>query len=105
MIYREIVHTCSNSYVADAAVISIGGDIARAVSDDANRHEMSRGAYAAKLVREFASHADAGDQRGVLAAAQGSQQPILSGLRYILARGMGIETPPAWMIASRHQTA
>ena len=70
MIYREIVHTCSNSYVADAAVISIGGDIARAVADDANRHAMSRGAYAAKLVREFASHADDGDQRGVLAAAQ-----------------------------------
>jgi hypothetical protein len=105
MIYREIVHTCSNSYVADAALISIGGDIAQAVASDANRHAMSRGAYAAKLVREFASHTDDGDQRGVLAAAQGSQQPILSGLRYILARGVGMETPPAWMIASRFQAA
>ncbi len=105
MIYREIVHTCSNSYVADAALISIGGDIARAVADKASRHSMSRGAYAAKLVQEFAVRADDGDQRGVLAAARGSEQPILSGLQYILARGVGMERPPAWMIASRHQAA
>ena len=101
MIYREIVHTCSNSYVADAAVISIGGAVARAVTDDANRHAMSRGDYAAKLVREFARRADDGDQRGVLAAAHGSEQPILSGLRYILERRVGPDTPPAWMIAAR----
>lgn len=86
MIYDEIVHTCSNSYVADAALISIGGDIARAVEDDANRRDMSRGEYAAKLVREFARFADPSDARDVRAAAQGSQQPILSGLRFILER-------------------
>jgi len=100
MIYREIVHTCSNSYVADAAVISLGGEIARAVSDDANRHAMSRGDYAARLVREFARKADEGEQRRVTAAARGSQQPILSGLRYILERSVGSETLPAWMIAA-----
>ena len=43
MIYREIVHTCSNSYVADAAVISIGGEIAKILADNANRNAMSRG--------------------------------------------------------------
>jgi hypothetical protein len=99
MIYQEIVHTCSNSYVADAAVISIGGEIAQVVADDANRHAMSRGAYAAKLVREFARRADDGDQRGVLAAARGSQQPLLSGLRYILERG--VQPEMAWMSAAR----
>jgi hypothetical protein len=105
MIYREIVHTCSNSHVADAAVISIGGEIADAIADKANRHSMSRGAYAAHLVREFANRAGDGDERGVLAAAKGSQQPILSGLRYILERGVGLEAPPAWMIASRRNAA
>jgi uncharacterized protein YbjT (DUF2867 family) len=102
MIYREIVHTCSNSYVADAAVISIGGEIARALADGANRLAMSRGDYAAKLVRDFASRADEGERGRVTAAARGSQQPILSGLRYILERGVNVETPPAWMIAARH---
>jgi hypothetical protein len=97
MIYREIVHTCSNSYVADAALISIGGEIARAIADDANRHAMTRGAYAAKLVREFASHADDRERGRVQAAAHGSEQPILSGLRYILEKGV----EPAWMSAAR----
>jgi hypothetical protein len=97
MTYREIVHTCSNSYVADAALISIGGEIARAVADDANRHAMSRGAYAAKLVREFASHADDGQRGLVQAAARGSEQPILSGLRYILEQ----RVEPQWMCAAR----
>ena len=92
MIYHEIVHTCSNSYVADAALLSIGGDIARAVADDAHRHEMSRGAYAARLVRAFAESADDFEERRVLAAAEGSQQPILSGLRYILERGVHTQT-------------
>lgn len=99
MIYHEIVHTCSNSYVADAAVLSIGGEIARVIADDANRHAMSRGAYAAKLVRDFASQADDGDERRVLAAARGSEQPILSGLRYILEHGVRPEN--AWMSAAR----
>jgi len=99
MIYHEIVHTCSNCYVADAALISIGGEIARVVADDANRHAMSRGAYAAKLVRDFASHADDGERGRVLAATQGSEQPILSGLRYILEHGVGPD--PTWMSAAR----
>jgi hypothetical protein len=99
MIYNEIVHTCSNSYVADAAVLSIGGDIARAVADDANRHAMSRGAYAAKLVRDFAQQADGCDEGYVVAAAQGSQQPVLSGLRYILERGVAAKA--AWMSGPR----
>jgi hypothetical protein len=96
MIYREIVHTCSNSYVADAALISLGGDIARVVADDANRHAMSRGAYAAKLVRDFAREAKCDDEMGVTAAARGSEQPILSGLRYILERGVHPETMGRW---------
>ncbi len=89
MIYHEIVHTCSNSYVADAAVVSIGGEIAKALADDANRHGTTRGDYAARLVREFASRASACDQRGVVAAARGSDVPVLSGLLYILEREVG----------------
>lgn len=99
MIYHEIVHTCSNSHVADAAVISIGGEVAKSLADNANRHDMTRGDYAAKLVREFASRASDGDQRGVAAAARGSEVPVLSGLLYILRRGMGPEV--AWMCGAR----
>jgi hypothetical protein len=39
-------------------------------------------------VRDFAREACDGDEMNVMAAARGSEQPILSGLRYILERGL-----------------
>ena len=108
MIYREIVHTCSNTEVARAAVKSIGGDFAREFVAEATRRELPSGVLAARLVREFADKADEVELQSVVAATHGSDQPILSGLRYILERGVrdcahkggGKRTPPAWMIAA-----
>ncbi len=100
MIYREIVHTCSNINVANAAVASIGGQFATDFAEDANRREMSRGAFAAHLVREFASCADEREWRRLAVATRGSDYPILSGLRYILDRARRDSAPPAWMIAA-----
>ncbi len=108
MIYREIVHTCSNSAVAGAAVDSIGGEFAKAFAAEASRRKVSRGAFAAKLVREFASRADEIELQRVNAAAHKADHPILNGLRYILERGVddckrgrgSNQTPPAWMIAA-----
>ena len=112
MIYREIVHTCSNSEVARAAVKSIGGDFARDFAAEASRREVPSGVLAARLVREFADKADEVELQRVVAATQGSDQPILSGLRYILERGVrddprkgGAKTPPAWMIAATRSAA
>ena len=108
MTYREIVHTCSNAEVARAAVKSIGGDFAREFAADASRRQLPSGVWAARLVRQFAEQADEVQLQGVVAATHGSDQPILSGLRYILERGVresprncgGGMTPPAWMIAA-----
>jgi hypothetical protein len=113
MIYREIVHTCSNSEVARAAVKSIGGDFARDFVAEASRRELPSGVLAARLVREFADKADEVELQSVVAATHGSDQPILSGLRYILERGVrdnarkggGNKTPPAWMIAAARSAA
>ena len=99
MIYSEIVRTCTNSHVAEAAVQSLGGQIALSLSEDADRVAMTRGDYAAKLVRDFAKTADASERGRVLAATQGSQHPILSGLRYILERGARADA--SWMIGQR----
>lgn len=98
MIYREIVRTCTNSHIAEAAVMSLGGEIARLLLEDADRVAMWRGDYAAKLVRDFAQSADAGEQGRVLDAARGSQHPLLSGLRYILERP---RADVAWMTGRR----
>jgi hypothetical protein len=86
MIVREIVLTCSNPNVARAAVLSIGGDFARRFSRDAAERNLTSGVFAAGLVRRFSRHADHGDWEGVGEATRGADQPILSGLRYILDR-------------------
>ncbi len=91
MIVREIVVTCSNPHVARAAVASIGGDFARRLARDAARRNLPSGVFAAGLVRRFSLRAAGGDWDGVGKATRGVDQPILSGLRYILERGLEAE--------------
>jgi hypothetical protein len=91
MIVREILRTCSNPHVARAAVASIGGDFARRVSLDAAKQNLTNGIFVAGLVRRFSRAADARDWEGVEEATRGADQPILSGLRYILEHGDGAD--------------
>ena len=91
MIVREIVRTCSNPHVARAAVASIGGDFARRVSRDAEKQNLTSGLFAAGLVRRFSRAAGARDWEGVDEATRGADQPILSGLRYILEHGAELD--------------
>ncbi len=107
---REIVRTCSNPHVAHAAVASIGGDFARRFIAHAWRRDLTSGVLAARLVRAFAMEADDEEREGVAEASRGADQPILSGLRYILDHGLRAEaaeavalpdeTPPAWTICA-----
>ncbi len=91
MVVREIVLTCSNPHVARAAVASIGGDFARRFSRDAAERNLSSGVFAAWLVRRFSRQAGNGDWEGVDEATRGADQPVLSGLRYILERGAELD--------------
>ncbi|WP_158813566.1 hypothetical protein [Methylocapsa sp. S129] len=88
MILREIVHTCSNAHIARAALASIGGDFAKQFAADASRRNMSAGVLAAHMVKEFSIRADDDGWDGVDEAVRGADQPILSGLRYILSQGL-----------------
>ena len=89
MILREIVHTCSNVHVAGAALASIGGEFAAHFAHEASRCNMPADALAARMVRNFSAHADVEQWDGVGRAVRGADQPILSGLRYILSQGLG----------------
>ena len=89
MIYREIVHSCSHSEVARAAVDSIGGEFARTFAAEAARRHLARGELAARLVSEFAQRADEVELHRVSSAAAKTDLPLLSGLRYILERETG----------------
>lgn len=107
---REIVRTCTNAHVARAALASIGGEFAERFTADASRRDLPSGVLAARLVREFAIHAADDDRRSVDAVTRGADQPVLVGLRYILARGLGVgqaaaagageDMPPAWAICA-----
>ncbi len=86
MMLREIVHTCSNVHVARAALASIGGEFAACFADQASRTNVSAAVLAARIVREFSATAAEAEWDGVDQAVRGADQPILSGLRYILSQ-------------------
>lgn len=90
MIVREIVVTCSNPHVASAAVASIGGEFARRFERDAANRSLSSGMLASCLVRDFARRADDSDWESVGEATRGADTPVLTGLRYILERGLDL---------------
>jgi hypothetical protein len=99
MIVHEIVRTCSNPHVARAAVASIGGDFAQRFSRDAAKRNLTNGLFAAGLVRRFSRQAGERDWEGVGEATRGADQPILSGLRFILERGVELDeddADPEW---------
>jgi hypothetical protein len=91
-------------------VASIGGDFARRFTAYAWRRDLTSGVLAARLVRAFAMKADDEECEGVAEATRGVDQPVLSGLHYILDRALGAEatraddlpdeTPPAWAICA-----
>ena len=107
---REIVRTCSNVHVARAALASIGGEFAARFAADASRRDLPRGVLAARMVRAFEIHAADDERQSVEAVARGADQPLLVGLHYILAKGLGagraaapdsaMGTPPAWAICA-----
>ena len=99
MIVREILRTCSNPHVARAAVASIGGDFAQRFSHDAAKRNLTSGILAAGLVRRFSRAAGAREWEGIDEATRGADQPILSGLRYILENGAELDEDdldPEW---------
>lgn len=80
----EIVHTCSNEKVAQAAVASLGFDFARRVRIEAENHGTTTGALVARLVHEFGETTDLDGCRAIKLAMVKADQPILSGLRVLL---------------------
>jgi len=92
MILEEIIHTCSNPRVAAAALASIGvavsGDFLRLFSAEASRRGLPREVYAARMVIAFGESADEQERARVRRALWGADLPLLSGLQFILDRGL-----------------
>ncbi|SFK44433.1 hypothetical protein [Methylocapsa palsarum] len=88
----EIVHTCSNEKVAQAAVASMGSDFAGRVQVTASAYGMTIGAFTAKTVRQFDRSVGEEQKKDLRAIMRGSDQPILSGLHHILQPAIDTET-------------
>ena len=84
MLIGDILHSCANDRVAEAAVTSIGGDFAERVGELARRCDLPVGILVGKLVRQFSAHASERDWRFVLTAMDGEDLPVLCGLRAVV---------------------
>jgi hypothetical protein len=102
MIMREIVCTCSNAHIAGAALASIGGDFARDIAVAARRRDMPPGVLVANLVKDFARGAAAEEWKAADQAARGADQPILSGLRFIVGASLRRQRQGTNAFRARH---
>jgi hypothetical protein len=88
MLIADLVHSCSNDKVAQAALHCIGGSFAERVRVAATENGISEGRFVAVVVRDFALRADE-ETRGELARRiAGADQPILMGLRHLVEKAL-----------------
>jgi hypothetical protein len=80
----EIVHTCSNEKVAQAAVASMGTEFASKVGKTARLRGMTVGAFTAETVLRFDRSVGEKERQALREAMKGADQPILFGLHQIL---------------------
>lgn len=91
MLVAELIRSCSHAKVAEAAIHSIGPDLAHEVRLRAQERGLDAGDYVAQSVQIFASSAHPQDWSRLSSRLRGVDMPILAGLHYILERRIGEE--------------
>lgn len=86
MLLAEILHSCADAGIAEAAVASIGGPFAARMRLEAARSEMSLGALTGSLVSGFAAEAGERDWRELTASMARADQPVLTGVQLMAER-------------------
>jgi hypothetical protein len=84
IVLTELIRSCSHEKVAEAAVASIGPGFRRLIADAAEARRLSIGAYTSACVHHFALEAEDNDWQDLSIQVEGSDMPILTGLRHIL---------------------
>lgn len=84
MLITDLIHSCSNDKVAQAAVNCIGGPFAERVRAVARENGVSEGRFVAVVVRDFALRSDDERRERLASRIAGSDQPILNGLRHVV---------------------
>ena len=91
MVIADMIHSCSNAHVAQAAVFCIGGAFAERVGAAARERGMEVGGFVAVIVQEFARRADGEAMRALSREIAGDDQPILKGLARLLEPTLGVQ--------------
>jgi hypothetical protein len=84
MLVADLIHSCSNEMVAQAALSCIGGRFAERVRVAAQEKGMSVGRFVSVVVRDFARRADEGVREALRERIVSDDQPLLTGLRAVL---------------------
>jgi hypothetical protein len=84
MLVTDLIHSCSNDRVAQAATNCIGGTFAERVRAAARENGLDEGRFVAVIVRDFALRADEAKRDRLALELSGSDQPILHGLRQLV---------------------
>ena len=93
---KEIIRSCGNASVAEAAVRSIGVSFAQSVEGAARSRGLRLGQYVSGAVRSFDREAPPEAREALLKAIRRTDQPILAGLRFILDRSLEDEPEDGW---------
>jgi hypothetical protein len=88
MLVTDLIHSCSNDQVAQAATSCIGGVFAERVRAVAQENGVSEGRFVAVVVRDFAQRADDAERAQLAHEMAGCDQPILSGLRRVVEKAL-----------------
>ncbi len=80
----DLIHSCSNEKVAQAAVASIGGGFAERVHAAACDSGVNAGRFVAVIVRDFDQRANEQARQKLRLKIAGADQPLLFGLRHIV---------------------
>ncbi|QGM45935.1 hypothetical protein [Methylocystis heyeri] len=84
MLIADLIHSCSNANVAEAAVCCIGGSFAERVAAVAVKNGMNVGRFVAAIVRDFGRRANDEAIDALRRQISGTDQPLLHGLVHVL---------------------
>ena len=84
MLIADMIHSCSNDKVAQAAVSCIGGQFCERAHAVARRNGLNVGRFVAIVVRHFALRANDETHAALRVKIAGADQPLLLGLRHIV---------------------
>jgi hypothetical protein len=84
MLVTDLIHSCSNDKVAQAATFCIGGAFVERVRAAARKNGVSEGRFVAVIMRDFALRADDQIRAELAREINGCDQPILHGLRQVV---------------------